>query len=1243
MKSLPIKTAISLFLPLFLFASLSLIREDERGAEIVYENQLEKIFPGYPPEIAEGRKIDDYPLPTIEFFLGIPQEGRVFLSATGQKETFIKGDLAYDIEGNPIKKLPEKKALAEIKSIEYLRDIRFARVRLFPVQWLGSGFRVYNEIRVNVFYEKAPVIVEGKDYFDDIYEILFINGKKAKFYKSSNHLAREGSIFFERGLDWVKIKIDSTGIYQISGEELKKVGVNLTAINPKTLKIYHIGKFTTNYLYPDTMIELPIYVAGEEDGRFDEKDFILFYGEHLKSLYTNFNFYWLTWGIKEGKRMKRYSVKPLPNASHLTTGEDSCHLEFDLLCPARSGLLWLWQYFAKARGKEETYSLKFILHHAKTLKKIGVAFCGKSDSARLRFYLNEKLLDSFAFKRENPPTPSLFRKELQEVIGESVELKISLYGEKEQEVYLDYLDLLYEKNLLGEKKVNQLAMTIRERGNHNVSSTIVPKPSYLFEIISDTTTGVPDVKILEDFSLHGETLTFGKKFYYPCRFLITNEYGFRKCLSLELKRPQRLRRKSFAGDYFVITPNEFFKIGQLLAQYRQNNIIDLPRAKTVVATLSDIYDEYAFGIEEPGAIKKFLKEKRPYYVVLIGDATYDYRGLLPYRKYPGVPTYEYGYDFSPNPYTDKAYACDAWYADWDGEGGSPDIILSRLPGRNENEFRTFLEKIKNFERSKASYRQRFLLAGDDEFNGYYDRPDNIRFGTHIEQCEGLANLLGSEFEPVKIYLTEYPYPQPNDKPKARRALISALNEGVGMMAYFGHGWVGWLTHEKFLDLNSLSQLKNRDKPFFGFYGSCGVGKFDETEQECLAEELQRMEGGAIATVAATKGTISTTNYFFAQALFAPIIAQPAVPIGKGFLTAWFYDRKYHLFGDGATFIPLIRRTLPLSVSPCTLKPGSLITVNCDTTRMREGYYQITASAPKLYRFYRSHLCSLIYTLPGEIFFLGRGKLTSEGINAKFLFPKLPYPEVRYVENGSYTILPNTAKIRVWTFAQDTGISYLRDNLYFLNQEFISPDSFGPELRLYIKGKEIGETALVEREFILHGKIYDESGIALLKDYPLGFYFNGGEDFHDLRERIQFEFSSYQNANFSYPLRIAEPCSLTFILYDNLGNETKKVYKLNPIAETSLIIRNNLYLQNKGSGYFTFYLSLPASLTIRIYTISGRFLKEIRTVGRLGFNRVYFDGLDRFGRRLPKGLYLYQIGAQTFDQKKAKLLDKFLIP
>ncbi|MCZ6776022.1 MAG: hypothetical protein O7D34_06165, partial [Ignavibacteria bacterium] len=64
-------------------------------------------------------------------------------------------------------------------------------------------------------------------------------------------------------------------------------------------------------------------------------------------------------------------------------------------------------------------------------------------------------------------------------------------------------------------------------------------------------------------------------------------------------------------------------------------------------------------------------------------------------------------------------------------------------------------------------------------------------------------------------------------------------------------------------------------------------------------------------------------------------------------------------------------------------------------------------------------------------------------------------------------------------------------------------------------------------------------------------------------------------------------------------------------------------------YFTFVLTsrLPEELTIRIFTITGRRIREISVPGsalKVGPNRVYWDGRDTDGDEIANGYYFYQV-------------------
>ena len=114
----------------------------------------------------------------------------------------------------------------------------------------------------------------------------------------------------------------SDGIYQIDYSLLKKLGADPNKINPTTLKLfgYPTGMLPQANSAPrqKDLQEIAIMVTGEGDGKFNNIDKILFYGQgpdahyyvpaketfwYENHLYTDKNFYFITFGSGAGKRI----------------------------------------------------------------------------------------------------------------------------------------------------------------------------------------------------------------------------------------------------------------------------------------------------------------------------------------------------------------------------------------------------------------------------------------------------------------------------------------------------------------------------------------------------------------------------------------------------------------------------------------------------------------------------------------------------------------------------------------------------------------------------------------------------------------------------------------------------------------------------------------------------------------------------------------------------------------------------
>ena len=82
--------------------------------------------------------------------------------------------------------------------------------------------------------------------------------------------------------DWYKIGLTETGIYKLTYNDLSDLGLDVAHVDPRQIRVYHNGGGVLPEMNAiarhDDLVEVPIYVAGENDGSFDKSDYILFYG-----------------------------------------------------------------------------------------------------------------------------------------------------------------------------------------------------------------------------------------------------------------------------------------------------------------------------------------------------------------------------------------------------------------------------------------------------------------------------------------------------------------------------------------------------------------------------------------------------------------------------------------------------------------------------------------------------------------------------------------------------------------------------------------------------------------------------------------------------------------------------------------------------------------------------------------------------------------------------------------------------
>src|SRR6266851_2210724 len=148
------------------------------------------------------------------------------------------------------------------------------------------------------------------------------------------------------------------------------------------------------------------------------------------------------------------------------------------------------------------------------------------------------------------------------------------------------------------------------------------------------------------------------------------------------------------ADYLLLAPQAFLPAAQPLLDLRQRQGL----AVKAVA-LEEVYQDFGHGEAAPQAIRDFIayayhfwQSPSPRYVLLLGDASYDYKDFLHSGTVNRVPPLLVKTSFLWT-------ASDPAYAAVNGDDLLPDLALGRLPAASVEEAQTLVEKVLAFESS----------------------------------------------------------------------------------------------------------------------------------------------------------------------------------------------------------------------------------------------------------------------------------------------------------------------------------------------------------------------------------------------------------------------------------------------------------------------------------------------------------------------------------------------------------------
>jgi uncharacterized delta-60 repeat protein len=371
-------------------------------------------------------------------------------------------------------------------------------------------------------------------------------------------------------------------------------------------------------------------------------------------------------------------------------------------------------------------------------------------------------------------------------------------------------------------------------------------------------------------------------------YLATDPGAVRKVVAIRRPLPSRLKQTRNRADYLMVGPRDFLEAASPLARHRRNEGLEV-----VEAPLEEIFSEFGFGEENPRAIRDFLSyayhrwEKAPRYVVLLGDASYDFKDYLGTGTVNQVPPL-----MMKTTYLETA--SDPAYAAVNGDDLLPDLALGRLPAATVGELETMVTKILAWEEEGKSLRSRAVLVADNADSA----------GDFAAGAEALAASVLQGRKVEKIYLQEL------GSEATRTSIRKAFDEGSSLMSYIGHGGIHVWADENVLHLDDVERLSPQPEQPLLLTMNCLNGYFHFPYFDALAESLTKAKGkGAIASVAPSGLSVNDAAHVLHEALLEELVHGGHLRLGDAVLAAQARYAEsgalpemiaiYHLFGDPA--------------------------------------------------------------------------------------------------------------------------------------------------------------------------------------------------------------------------------------------------------------------------------------------------------------------------------------------------------
>jgi len=1115
--------------------------------------------------------------------------------------------------------------------------------------------------------------------------------------------------------NWYQLRIPASGVYRIDASLLQSLGMG-----PGSVEFSKAGVFgARGGMVPDEnaaertddLGEFPVYrFDGNNNNRFDAGDYLLFYAEgpdvwkydslqnsfsHLKNLYSDFTYVFFTPESGSGKTWSRADFSGNVN-TEVNTYDDLYFFEEELFNPLKSGRQWFGENLSTLNNSADiSLNVNGFRSENGFNAKLRTAVIGRSTLAGLpisvRVSANGSVLHTHNLPTVGPDYTDTYASFSSLITTAPVSGQYNLNfsfssSNSNAEAWVDFVELLINRPL----RMYSSQLMFRSSDGLGASSIAGYNVSEVGQdvLVADVTD--PVNAFLLNSTNSGGNLRFVRPANSLREYLLFSPSGSFPVPAAEGKIANQDLHGLSQADMIIVCPPEFRDAAEGLAQIHRSDGLE-----SVVVSVQDIYREFGAGRPDLSSIRDMMRmlydragsdtSKMPRYLLLYGDASYDYKNRLS-NNTNWVPTYQSFNTLNPI----STYNTDDFFGLLDeNEGGEiangnqpelMDLGVGRLVASNVQEAYDMLAKIRTYREgminsnscntvnSNGNWRNMVTFVGDDE-DGNIHQVDADRIAES-------ARSRHPEFNYDKIYLdafTQVNTPAGNRYPGVNEAILNRLNSGTLIMNYVGHGGTSGWALERIFNLSEITSLRNLDKLPLFVTATCEFSKFDDPDKKSAGELLAvNSRGGAIALITTLRLVFSSQNYTLNSSLFNKIFDQvnghdpslgELMTATKNSIFSDANNRKFVLMGDPALTIhypryDVVTTTLnerPIGSGGDTLKAlkevkiggevrdaNGLLLSNFNGT-IYPVVYDKLSTVNTLAQDPQSR--KMNFKLFRSILFRGKAGVTNGKFSFSFIVPK----DIDYqIGNGRISYYASSGSADAHGFSENILIGGSADSFAI--------DKQGPDIRVYMNDERFVNGGTTNENPMLLVLLGDSSGIntagnGVGRDL-VGILDNNERAPLILNDYYESEMDNFRRGQIRYPFsKLADGRhTLKVKAWDVQNNSGEELIEFVVAGSEKIALKHVYNYPNPFTSSTRFMLEhnqacKELTITIRIFSVSG---KLVKTLQRQSFcegyriDDIYWNGLDEFNDPLGKGVYIYQALIADREGNKAGKFEKLVV-